>query len=172
MYDVSPEFLTQLGFNEYFSALAEWEGPISNGIQPPPNSKDIFMGCGHIYDSHLKMGIIVKPEELFDQQSYPHNADTEAKKVKNFYTYYDNGAYEPIGFSGTPVIHLYHADTYDDYDTTKMSAHTTGFSSSFYILIFNTIIDFSATSLWRCGALTDKPGNFDTTYKLVFYNRL
>ena len=124
MYDVSPEFLTQLGFNEYFSALAG-EGPIS--IQPPPNSKDIFMGCGHIDNSLLKMGIIVKTDELFDQQSFPHGEDTEAKKVKNFHTYYDNGAADPIGFSGTPLINLNNADVYDYDDTTKLTVHTSCF---------------------------------------------
>ena len=135
MYNVSPQFLSQLGFKEYFSARADVYD-ISNEIQPPPNSKDIFMGCGHIDNALLKMGIIVKTEELFDQQSYPHKEVTEGKKVKNFHTYYDNAFHEPIGFSGTPLVYLDSADTYDSYDTTKLSANTvTGSSSLFYTFI-------------------------------------
>ena len=123
MYNVSTEFLHELGFKEYFSELAEVVG-INKAIQPPENSIDIFMGCGHIENKMLEMGIIVKTNELFDQQSYPHGIEARAKDIKNFYTYYDNGICEPIGFSGNPFIWLNDADVCDTSDPTRLTAHT------------------------------------------------
>jgi len=90
--------LAALGFTEYFSAQAS-DGPIKDGIQPPANAKEIFMGCGLIDSEVLKMGVFGFPEELFDQRSYQYCVGTNAKSVRGYHAYYSTTQNEPIGFS-------------------------------------------------------------------------
>ena len=100
-------------------------GSIQSGIQPPKNAREIFMGCGNKESNVIKMGIIVEPEDLFDQRAYPSNQEVKAKKVKEFYTYYTSGKTNIIGFSGSPNININSYDQYNQADTTKLSADAT-----------------------------------------------
>ena len=147
------ETLTSHKFVEYFSAMASTKY-IKDGIQPPKDAKEIFMGGGIIGSNVLKMGVFGTTGELFDQREYRHYANANAKSVRKYYAYYDSGDNETIGFSKTPTICLSSADTSNTGDESKLSAHTT------YRF---------GPSLWRCGATKSKPGNFDHTYQIVFY---
>ena len=44
-YDISVDTLDQHGFKEYFSAKPT-DRAINNGMQPPHDAREIFMGCG------------------------------------------------------------------------------------------------------------------------------
>ena len=62
---------------------------------PPKDAELVFMGCGKKSSSKIKLGIIATPNDIFTQASY----SDKAKPVKNYFTYYDNGKNEVIGFS-------------------------------------------------------------------------
>ena len=102
------------------------------------------------------MGVFGTAEELFDQREYPRSQDTEAKRVRNYYAYYDSGEGEPIGFSKTPTIRLGSVDRSDLDDESKLSACTkTG-----------------GCTLWRCGAPNwENETDFKHQFKIVFYYR-
>ena len=93
-------------------------------MQPPPNAKEILLGCGRIEDDFLHMAVVTNVQDLFDQHDYGYKV-TEAKPVKNFHVYYSTTIHEPIGFSKGALIELYQSDIYDMDDTTKLSSFTT-----------------------------------------------
>ena len=105
-YNVKLETLKSHKFVEYFSENASFTGSIKDDMQPPKEAKEIFMGGGLIGSDVVKMGVFGTIQELFDQRVYPHRQDTEAKRVRKYYSYYDSGNLQPIGFSKIPTIRL------------------------------------------------------------------
>ena len=152
------ETLKSHKFVEYFSAKANFKRSIKSAIKPPKGAKEIFMGGGIVGCDVVKMGVFGTPEELFDQREHPHGeeAHTEAKSVRKYYSYYDSGRCQPIGFSKSPTIRLNDVDNLDLTDKSKLSAVTTG----------------ARCTLWRCGTSNWRdPTDFDDTFKIVFYYR-
>ena len=150
------ETLKRHKFVEYFNAKASVTGWIKYGIHPPADAKEIFMGGGIIGSDVVKMGVFGTPEELFDQREYPHRQDTEAKRVRKYYSYYDSGKLQPIGFSKSPTIRLQAVDVSEPDDETKLCAATTS----------------DVCALWRCGSLNwNNSEDFEDTFQIVFYYR-
>ena len=161
-YNIKVETLKSHKFVEYFSAEASFNGSIKHGIQPPKDAKLIFMGGGIIGSEAIKMGVFGTIEELFDQREYlryqgTKACRTEAKRVRNYYSYYDSGTGQPIGFSKRPEIALHNVDISGRNDQSKLSAFTTG----------------SGCTLSRCGTLNwENPTDFKDTFQIVFYYRI
>ena len=155
-YHVEVETLKSHKFVEYFSAKANF-GYIKAGIQPPKDAKEIFMGGGIIGSDVVEMGVFGTIEELFDQREYPHHKETEAKRVRKYYSYYSSGRCQPIGFSKTPAINLCDGDAADPDNQTKLSAYTT----------------YTRNTLWRCGSsnMSNNKTDFKNTFQIVFYYR-
>ena len=154
-YNVKVETLTSHNFVKYLSAKAKFDGYIKDDIQPPKDAKEIFMGGGIIGSDVVKMGVFGTIEELFDQREYPHNEIIAAKRVRKYYSYYDSGTGQPIGFSKTPSILLTPVDLSEMHNQTKLSAFTT---------------DASRT-IWRCGSSYYCHTDFKDTFQIVFYYR-
>ena len=57
--------------------------------------------------------MVAKKEELLDQRDYGVDEDRKAKKVGNYYLYYNTKGLEAIGFSGEENIRLWSWDIYD-----------------------------------------------------------
>ena len=124
---------------------------LKHGMQPPPNTKEVFMGCGAVGSNVLRMGVFGTPEELFDHRFYPQCLESNAKAVRNYHAYYATESSEGIGFSKGSTVNLCSADIYDYDDESKMSGHTS-----------------TTNALWRCGS---EPHDFLDTFKIVFYSR-
>ena len=125
------------------------------------------MGCGLMNSDVLKIGVFATPEELFDQRRYDHARYTNAKRVRNYYTYYSTRNLEPIGFSKGSRIYLYTEDVHDRSDETKLSARTTPNDNSLF-----RCGAYSYTYLCRSGPCQSSAVNiFRSSYKIVFYYR-
>ena len=136
LYDVAEKDLTDLGFRQYFNKPAS-VGNIKNDIQPPSNSRYLFVGCGKISSTTFDLGIIISPNELFVQQQYTYCDNDHARNTaKRFFTYYDTDHNEPIGFAMSKDIRLCSPDCYDcgsgtwkisagSLDKHRLSAYTT-----------------------------------------------
>ena len=126
------------------------------------------IACPPLPSSYVvKMGIVATTGELFDQREYNYNAESNAKPVRRFYTYYSSGASEPIGFSKTATVYLWNVDVCDSgnnhfnqpcdepNDNSRLSASTVG------------------NGLWRCGNVNsnNNGADFIANYEIVFYYR-
>ena len=80
--------MEELGFVKYFDELAS-KGKIKADIQPPINASEIFMGCGHINNTKLDVGIVANPTDMFYRSDNGHGQVFDAKPVKEFYANYD-----------------------------------------------------------------------------------
>jgi len=154
-YNIDVRELENCGFTEYFTHT-NGNGMIKDGMRPPENAKEIFMGGGLVDSDVLKMGIFATPDELFDQRDYPFGTETDAKPVRQYYTYY-NTINKELGFSKQPTIKLAKVDPYDPLDDTKLSVTTS-----------------TDWGIFRCGSYDP---NFNRTdfaekHKTVFYYRL
>ena len=74
-YDISVDTLESHGFQEYFSAKPTGP-PIKNGMQPPNDAREIFMGCG-LYRTFVAISrdMVLKTKKgphRFFSPFYPH----------------------------------------------------------------------------------------------------
>lgn len=172
MYNTMSVDIEKLGFKMYYNELAK-ETNIHKRITPPDEATAIFVGCGKNSGGAatlLDVGIMVKPEELFDPKPYQHRTIESATRVRTFHTYDDtSGDSKPMGFTKDESIWLQDVDIYDcktqggefecekeQLDPSRVSYHTEGHSHSY--------------SMYRCGIHTkENVTNFMGTYRLVFY---
>ena len=114
LFNIQPVELTKLGFRQYFNELAS-VGPIKDKIQPPSEAQVVFMACGKVASSTYDVGIVLQPSQLFNQQAYSYQIETEARVANNkdFFVYYNTGTYEPIGFTKEKEIFLFNIDCYE-----------------------------------------------------------
>ena len=118
------------------------------------------MGCGRNDGGTvtlLDVGIMVKPEDLFDPKPYKHGKLDYRKPVQNFHTYDDSSAdSKPLGFSKDAEIYLNDMDTYD--------CNATGCTDDNRVSV-HTVNTFNRTySMYRCGINTlNDSDNYLTT---------
>lgn len=145
--------LENCGFKEYFTHTYRG-GLIKDGMRPPENAKEIFMGGALIDSDVIMMGIFTTPDELFDQRVYPYGSEMKAKPVRQYYTYYSSAKIDGLGFSKQPTIKLTNVDAYNTLDENKLSVTTSN--------------DYG---IYRCGRVWDNQTDFAKKHKTVFYYR-
>jgi len=164
-YNLPIADLIKLGFKVYYDKPPT-HGQIKSEIQPPADTKLVFMGCGRISSDMLDVGIIVEPSVLFNQKSYRHHVHLKADDIgRNYHTYYSSGDLEPLGFSESNNIRFGNPDNYDcsiagnwsappaELDAHRVSTYTT-----------------HSSSLWRCGRQTaSNDSSFRIMYRLMFF---
>merc|ERR1712130_416193 len=84
----------------------------------PPSSRTthVLFGAGLKGETTLKLAVMGKKEDIFDQKDYPCGEVRKAKKVRNFYVYYRTNYTEAIGFSRDENIRFHHKDGMESYD--------------------------------------------------------
>jgi len=138
MYYTQVADLLSNGYILHYNKAAEY-GNIQAELYPPTTAKLLFFGCGPVDKDYLDVGILVEPEVLFDQRSYPYGMAGLAKDTgRNVFTYFSSAIDNPIGFSMDQNIYLATADCYDcqqnggwlapptQLDHHRLSADTTG----------------------------------------------
>ena len=151
MTDITPKYLDDFGFEEYYSATTKDSITLEDHMYPPERAQYVFMGCGN--SENFRIGIIATPEEIFGKEKYTYAVVQNAKSLKNFYKYHSNELAETtavIGFSSDIKIELRQCDQYDVNDKLRMCSHTTNGPST--------------NHLWRCGDT-----NIGSDYRIAFY---
>ena len=82
----------------------------ANSLKTPEKASLVFMGCKEKGSDTFNLGVIGTPEEILTPGSY----SSSAKKVKNFYVYYDLS--KSIGISGSRGVKLNSCDISDTSD--------------------------------------------------------
>merc|ERR1712110_127135 len=128
-YEVKTEDLIAAGFQEYYSLNADDRAAILD-MKNYGTKKTLFVGCGlKSSPSVIKLGAFTTPDDFFDQQTYT----TSARANRGYFSYYNQGGVEVIGFSGGQTVNgitsgwdyagsVYDASSVDD--NSKLSLYT------------------------------------------------
>jgi len=98
--DVSLKYLTtEMGGKIYVDVGGD-VGMTGSMLTPPSSATHVLFGAGLKGKNTLKLAVVVKKEDIFDQTDFPPMRlfeDFKAKKVRNFYVYYST-RFQMIGF--------------------------------------------------------------------------
>ena len=113
--DVSIEYLTTDIGGEIYVDVGGKETDIKSMLTPPSSATHVLFGAGLKNETTLKLAVVARKEEIFDQKDYGdrQTGEHKGKKVRNFYTYYNTRNREAIGFSRNENIRLGYWDFYD-----------------------------------------------------------
>ena len=122
--NLSLAFILKIGGNIYFDVGADEKGPIYSRIHPPASATHVLFGAGLKSENTLKLAVVATKEEVLQQRDYGYNEDRKARKVRNYFTYYNASRAAAIGFTGDENIQL---GGWDYYDSNKAIGYVNAF---------------------------------------------
>lgn len=163
--DISLEYLTgEIGGTVYVDVGAEVPR-IKSMLTPPSSATHVLFGAGLKGETTLKLAVVAKKEEIFDQKNYKAG---KAKKVQNFYTYATKDL-EAIGFSADENVYL---NTWDFYDSNKANGDHCAKADLLDDHRLSILTNSEYGNLCRCGSetLSNTSSNkaFKNKYRTVF----